>query len=369
MTRLTATGRYSLQWYEQRANYSTSTLGINYPWINNHQGGESVNYLISGTYNTTIVENDLTLIASLGITRIRAWGQLEAVMSWNGTAFSWNASSQANLDDFLTRCNNHGLSVILVIGDGKSSGGNTSLDGKFRWSFVTGSNTAYVMALQTFVTYYKAHPNILMWEMQNEPYANLTFSANAQSSGATQTQVHTFLAACYTAVKAIVGTALVGLSDYEEDQQTQYQMFSSATNRANLIDDCTDVYSMHIYRKDQSQVVDFRTLTSKPKWCSEVGSYNYSDPTASGHPILAYNELVSDGANGFSGISNSFSTRSISAKLVNSGFTLVMPWALCDNNSMVIHLSDGSHLIGPLSRWMQAQFTSVRGTANSRLNA
>jgi len=367
MTRLAASGRYTLQWYEQRVNYSPSTLGINYPWINNHLGGESVNYLTT-PYNTTLVENDLALIASLGITKVRAWCQLESVMSWDGTVFTFQSTYQANLDDFLTRCNNHGLSVIAVIGDGKSSGGYTNLDGKFRWTFVTGSNTAYLTALTTYINYFKAHTNILMWEIHNEPYGNLTWSANAQASGATKAQTHSFMVSCYNTVKPLT-SVYVGLSDYEESSQTQYTNFSNATNRAAYVDDCTDVYSMHIYRKDATQVFDFRALSGKPKWCTEVGSYNYYDPTASGHPIAAYDELASDGPNGISGISNPYSVRSIGADLLNAGFTLVMPWSVGDNNGMVQHMSDGTHIIRSLPTWMVSRFQQTRTRASGRLAA
>lgn len=368
MTRLTASGRYNLQWYEQRINYSSQLFGLNYPWLNNHMGGEYINYLTTN-YSTSLVEADLALIASLGITQIRAWAQLESVMDWSGSAYSLDNTYTANLDDFLTRAANHSLQVIVVIGDGKSSGAYANNDGKFRWTFVT-SSSAYLSGLTAYVNHFMTHSNILMWELQNEPYANLTFSTNAIASGVTQSQTHTFLLSCYNTVKSIVGSAYVGFSDYEEEQQTEYQMFSSAMNRANLIDDCTDVYSLHIYRKDQSQLTfDYRTLTNKPKWCSEVGSYNYYDPTASTHPIAAYNELQGDGPNGISGIDNSASVRSISAELINADFSLIMPWSISDNNGMILHNSDLSHTVKTLPAWMQGSFNHTRNTASGRNSA
>ena len=364
MPRLTATGRTVLPWYGERVNYTPATLGVNWPW-QNVSGSESVNYLAGG-YNSGSIEAALAAVAGWGVKVIRAWTPLESVMSWNGSAFAMNSTNAGNLDDFLTRCASHGLKVVAVMGDGKSDSGYTSLDGKFRWTFVTGSDAAYLTALQAYLTRFTAHPNIVMWELQNEPYANLTFSANAIASGATQAQTHTFLKACYTAAKSLTGSTLVGFSDYEEEQQAEYQMFSSSSNRQTLVDDCTDVYSMHIYRADQSQVADFRTLTSKPLWCSELGSYNYYDPTASGHPIIAYDELASDGPNGISGLSNPFSTRSIGAKLINSGFSMVMPWAYSDNPGFVLNALDGTILPGSLPVWMKAQFTSSRSAASGR---
>src|SRR5438445_1215271 len=365
MAILAATRRTPLQWYANRSAYTPQNLGMNYPWLNNHAGGSVINYLTT-QYNSTLVENDLALIASWGVKIIRAWGQLESVMDWTGNAYTINTTYAAHLDDYLTRCANHNLQVILVIGDCKSSGGYSNLDGKFRWTFVNSSST-YLSALYTYVNHFKAHANILMWELQNEPYANLTWSDNAITSGVTQAQLHEFLVSCYSVVKVIVGSTYVGFSDYEEEQQNVYQLFSNATKRTNLVDDCTDVYSMHIYRADQWQIADFRNLTGKPKWCSEVGSYNYSDPTGVSHGNQpGYNELMSDGPNGISGNSNPYSTRSIAAKLINSGFSLILPWSIGDNDSVVRHLSDGSHIVGSLGAWIQAQFNATRTLASGR---
>lgn len=366
MARLPATGRTQLAWYSRRVRYSPAVLGLNYPWINN-AGSETVNWL--DAYDFAVTESDLALIASWGITKIRAWAQLESVMGWSDAYYyGWQGDYRANLDDFLTRCTSHGLQVILVVGDGKSSGGYASLDGKFRWTFVTGNSAPYLDALTTYVSWFRSHPCVLMWELQNEPYANLTWSPNAIASGATQAQTHSFLVSCYQTVKPLVGTVYTGFSDYEEEDQAQYQLFSSAANRAVLVDDCTDVYSMHVYRGDQSQVADFRTLTGKPKWCSEVGSYNYYDPTGSDHPVPAYNELDDDSPNGISGLSNPYSVRSISAKLINSGFGLIMPWAFSDNPGLVGHNPDGTYLPGSLVGWIQSQFAS-RTAASGRQRA
>ena len=375
--RLPAAGRTVLAWNQVRVTgsgrgpgvtstaWSPSTLGINYPWIN-ADGSESVNWL-TAAYSSATVAADLAVLQGWGITKIRAWAQLESVMDWSGSAYSLDATYSPNLDDFLTRCASYGISVILVIGDGSSSGGYSNLDGKFRWTFVTGSSTAYLNGLTAYVNHYASHPNILMWELQNEPYGNLTWSANAEASGATQAQTHTFLVAAYETVKALAGSTYVGFSDYEEEQQPVYQIFSSSTNRANLVNDCTDVYSMHIYRANSGQIADFRQLTAKPKWCTEIGCYNYYDPTASTHPIAAWDELLDDsGPNGFSGLCNPPSVRDIGVKLMNSGFSLIMPWAFGDNAGMVLHTAAGGYVTGTLPAWMTGQFSAGRSAASGR---
>jgi len=365
-SRLAATGRTQLAWYQQRIRYSPGTLGLNYPWMN-VDGSETVNYL-GASYSTASVQADFAWIAALGVTKIRCWTQLEAVMSWSGSAYSFESTYASNLDDLLTRAQDAGLQVIMVIGDGESSGGYSNLDGKFRWTFVTGGYTAYLTALAAFADRYSAHSNIVMWELQNEPYGNLTFSANAIASGATQAQTYTFLAAAYATVKPVAGSTYVGFSDYEEEQQSEYQLFSSPSFVADFIDGATDVYSMHIYRANSGQVADFRTLTGKPKWCTEIGCYNYYDPTASDHPIAAYDELGNDGPNGITGLCNPPSVRDIAAKLMKAGFSLIMPWSASDNAGLVQHDSTGGYLPGSLPGWMTSQF-ATRSIASGRSTA
>jgi len=285
--------RTAIPWYQQRAIFKSANFGLNLPWLNLHNGSEAVNWL-NTSYDSTKIEADLVMIASLGITKIRTWAQLESMYNYTGGVFVENATYTANLDDFLTRCNNHGISVILVIADGKEDSAPSDLDGKFRWDLVQsgGGITVYNNAYTAYVNRFKSHTNILMWEISNEPYANLTWALYPQSLSVTKDQVHSYLQGAYTTIKATVPSALVGFSDYEEEEQTRYQTFSDATNRASYVDDCTDVYSLHIYRPDASYIADFRTLTSKPKWCTELGNLNYYDPTASAHPIAGYNELL-----------------------------------------------------------------------------
>src|SRR5262249_11172157 len=135
------------------------------------------------------------------------------------------------------------------------------------------------------------HRNIMMWEVNNEPYGSLTWSRAAQETSVTRQHVHEYLRLCYATLKSVAGDIPVGFSELEEREQDKYHLFGDAGKREALIDDCTDVYSMHFYRASPDQIEDFRSLAAKPKWAVELGSYNYSDPQAKGHPLPADDEL------------------------------------------------------------------------------
>lgn len=338
-------------WDQQPVKYTRDNLGINLPWLNRHDGTEVFNWL-NTEYNPKLIEKDLADVQSMGVTKIRSWCQVESVFEFKKDKFVLNDTYAANLDDFLDRAQKHKISVICVMGDGHYEDKPQNLDGRLRWSLLRNPEglQVYTDAYAAYVNRFKKHKNILMWEINNEPYGSLTWSASAKKLGITQTQVHTYLAESYKAIKPIAGDTLVGFSDLEEEEQTKYQLFSSEENRKTLVDDATDVYSMHIYRKDPSQVSDFRGLTDKPKWVVELGSYNYNDPKAIDHPIAASNELYNSDENFNSVIL-------LSRKLINSGFTLVMPWGFTSNDGMVTHNPDGSHSLLKLALYMKAKLT------------
>lgn len=343
-------------WDQQNVVYTPGNTGMNLPWLNLHNGSQVVNWL-NTAYDAQKVEDDLSDLQAIGIQKIRAWAQMESIFNYKNSTFILNPTYAANLDDFLNRAERHGISVILVMGDGGNEPhAPQDLDGLFRWELIqngSAGDMVYARAYAAYLNRFKFHPNILMWEIANEPYSNLSFYDRPQTLGITQTQVHAYLLAAYKALKPLAGTIPVGFSDYEEEQQTKYQLFSSAAKRAALVDDCTDIYSMHIYRLTASQVADFRTLTAKPKWATELGSYNYNDPTASDHPLPANGELFQTDAN-----FNSFI--SISHKLLNSGFTLLMPWSWGDNPGMVKHNADGSHTLYKLPLFLKDQLLHNR---------
>ena len=142
----------------------------------------------------------------------------------------------------------------------------------------------------------------------------------------------------------------MGISELEEEEQEMYQIFSDTEKRRMFIDDVTDVYSMHIYRNNASQVADFSNLTGKPKWVVELGAYNYDDPYAKEHPVPGFSEL-------FDTNKNYNATIDISRKLLNSNFTIIMPWAFTSNNGMVRHNTNGSHELLKFAQFMKKQLT------------
>lgn len=338
-------------WSEKPVNYTTENLGINLPWLDLHDGGVAVNWL-NVKYDSRLIDQDLAVIRAMGITKTRSFCPLESVYNFNGT-FVLNENYARNLDDFLDRADNYGISVILVMGDGNYEGEPNDLDGKLRWELVQNPEGVqiYKNAYIDYINRFKNHKNILMWEIVNEPYGSIVWSYRAKELNVTQEQVHTFLLRSYQAIKPLAGDVPVGISDLEEEEQEKFQIFSNPDKRRLLVDDVTDIYSMHIYRNYAYQIADFRNLTDKPKWVVELGAYNYYDPNTIDHPIPGLDEL-------FDTEKNYNATVSIARKLSNSGFTLIMPWSFTSNNGMVLHNTDGSHTLLKLAQFMKDQLAN-----------
>ena len=342
-------------WSEKPVSYTAENLGINLPWLDLHNGGVATNWL-NVKYDSKLIDQDLAAVRAMGITKIRSFCPLESVYNFNGT-FVLNENYARNLDDFLDIADNYGIDVICVMGDGNYDGRPNDLDGKLRWELIQNPEglQIYKNAYIDYINRFKNHKNILMWETVNEPYGSITWSYSAKELNVTQDQVHVFLLQSYQTIKPLVGNVPVGISDLEEEEQEKYQIFSNPDKRRLFIDDVTDIYAMHIYRNNASQVADFRSLTNKPKWVVELGAYNYDDPYAIEHPIPASNEL-------FDTEKNYNATIQISKKLSNSGFTLIMPWSLTSNNGMVQHNPDGSHTLLKLAQFMKGQLTDHSDT-------
>lgn len=335
-------------WYARPVAYTTQNLGINYPWLN----ASDITW-INTNWNQTKVFADLDAAKAMNVKKIRAWVTVDALYPFDGTNYgAINSTYAANVDSFLNYAATDGLSVIIVMADGNSQTQPASYNGKVQWSlFQSQAGIAKYAALFTdYVARFRSHTNILAWEIMNEPYGSGTnsgFSAYATSLGITNTQVHTWLQTMYATVKGGDNFQRpVMFSDYEEEEQTKYQVFSSASFRAQWVDDCTDVYSMHIYRPSAANMADFRNVTGKPKWLSEVGNINYSDPTGASHNNFpGHNELYSP--------SNAPAVRDLMTKALNSGFSLCMPWSLADNQ-YIVDYSTGNPILTDLGLWIKS---------------
>lgn len=336
-------------WSNQAVVYTPDNLGISLPWLDLHNGTEEINWL-NTKYKPKLIENDLTTIQSMGITKVRAFCQMESIFNYTNGEFVLNEEYAKNLDDFLNRAEKHGIAVICVLGDGNYDGSPKDLSGNFHWDLIQKPEglQVYKDAYVAYIDRFSSHRNILMWDIFNEPYGSLTWSFSAKALKITPDQVHSYLLQSYKVVKPLAGNAFVGFSDIEEEQQSIYQLFSDPNKRKKLVDDCTDIYAMHIYRALASEVADFRSLNGKPKWVLELGNYNYSDPEAIEHPIPADHEL-------YNPEENYIAVTQISRKLLNSGFTLIMPWGFASNNGMVKHNPDGSHTLLKLAQFMKDQ--------------
>ena len=339
-------------WEIEPVEWTAETLGINLPWLDRHTGDDfrSVSNWFDSSYDSKLVAADLAAIEAMGIRRIRSFCLMEWVFAFRDGAFREVPANTRNLDDFLNRAADCGIEVIPVMSDGNSGGGPAG-DG-FNWQLIQHREglDVYADGYAAYVARFSRHKNIGMWEIHNEPYGALTWGTVPKSLGVTQEQVHEYLRVAYTRLKPLAGTVPVGFSEMEEQQQDKYHLFGNAAKRQLLVDDCTDVYAMHIYRAWPDEVEDFRSLDGKPKWAVEVGSYNYWDPWAVHHPVVGRDELYHEDKN-----YRAF-TR-LAQKLRNSGFTLIMPWAFSSNPGLVKHNVDGSHRFGALAQYMKRALT------------
>jgi hypothetical protein len=358
----TAVQRPTPAWDDRRAVFLPSNLGINVFQVNQH-GGADPNHWLTTPYDVNKVEADLSLLASLGIRILRVWAPVECVIAISGSAAPRANAFARNLDDFLARCRTYGMSCVLVMGDGHATRRPIPPhDGKFLWEMIQSRDgrRRYADASVAYVNRFGPSGRVYCWEIANEPYGNLTWASYPQALGITKDDVHAYLQTSYEAIKRVVSDP-VGFSELEEEEQHKYRVFSDAQVRETYIDDCTDYYSMHIYRARAAQMGDFRGLTTKPKYLSEVGHYNYKDVTGEYHAGQPANlELLAERENMQAVID-------LCTKAVNSGFALVMPWDLSVNPGMFVHHPDGAHTIKALPRWMQSVLLAAhRESATSR---
>lgn len=336
---------------EKPVTYTSDNLGINLPWLDLHNGKEVSNWL-NTKYNTKLIDDDLSEIRSLGVTKVRTFCQMESIYNFSNGRFVLNELYAKNLDDYLNRAEKYGISVVCVIGDWNYNETPKDLEGFIHLDLIRTKEgqQVYKDAYISYINRFKIHKNILMWEIVNEPYASLTWSPSARELNITPQIVHAFLVQSYNTIKALAGNTFVGFSDLEEEQQSIFKLYSDPNKRKTFVDDCTDVYAMHIYRASSSEVADFSNLNDKPKWVLELGSYNYYDSDGSEHPFPAFNELYDQNENYVAVVQ-------ISRKLINSGFTLIMPWSFTSNSGMVKHNSDGSHTLYRLTQFIKDQLS------------
>ena len=338
---------------EKDPRINSGNFGINFAWMNNHDGSESTAWM-GDQYNDRRIQDDLNGITNLGINKIRVFIPIDSVMTYNGTGFVWSEPERTNLKDFMDACLVRNLSVVVVMSAGNHDGNYKTLDGKFRWPLLKSqpSINAYLEAEKEYIEFTDGHI-ISMYEFMNEPYGELTWSPGAKASGVTKDEVHNFLKQSYDAAKKWTNTP-IGFSDLEEEEQYEkdgkpkYQVFSDVSNREKYIDDCTDIYSMHIYRPDSSYMANFTSMNSKPKWLTEVGGLNYYDPEAKIWPMPGHNELYS--------VTEDFkAVKTITDKALDQGFQSVYVWSWSSNIAMVKHNRDGSHTPTDLALWIKYQ--------------
>jgi len=194
----------------QKIIYTEENLGINLPWLDLHNGNVAHEWLGS-KYNSKLIDQDLATIRSLGVTKIRSFTTMESIYNFENGTFSLNEDYAKNLDDFLDRADNYGMSVILIMGDMHYER-NPDIGGKLHLDMIQKSEglDAYKRAYIDYVNRFKRHKNILMWEIVNEPYGSMTWSKAAKELNLTQEQVHTFLKQSYQAIKPLADNIKAG---------------------------------------------------------------------------------------------------------------------------------------------------------------
>jgi len=330
--------------------FSANLLGMNYAFPHDHGKGQNIYWLGTG-FDFRLIDQDMAEMARIGFRRVRLWAPIDSLYVVDVVHFKESEAAVQDLHRLLDLADRYDMQAILVMGDAHSQVAPKPFDGKFRWDIIQSPAgiAAYQMAVERYMREFRRHSNILMWELHNEPYANLTWSAFPQLCGITDDHIHTFLRQIYLAAKELAGPTLVGISELEELQQEKYRMFSNPNRRASFVDDVSDVYSVHIYRSRVEQLSDLSGMVGKPKWCSELGSYNYVDETGESHcGQAANNELRQEEAN--------FETvRALIPALIAMGFELIMPWSFTDNDGMILHQLDQTHKWKSLSTWMHRQ--------------
>jgi hypothetical protein len=349
--------RHILHGLHARPVFNASNLGINYNRMNQHDEnylGDDPHHWLTIPYDVELVEGDLQLLTALGIRLLRIWTPIEVVVTVVRGEVGEPTAYADNLRDFLSRCANHDIEVIIVMGDGHQSyPPEPPYDGKMFWELLLSAEgiEQYAEAYVSFAERYEGICKIHSWEIANEPYGNLTWASYPQELGITKEHVLSYLTTVYRALKQVVDEP-VGFSDIEEQEQAKYRTFSDPRNREFYVDECTDYYSMHIYRATSSQVANFEGLTNKPKFLSEVGHYNFDDPTGEAHAgVIASKEMLRE-------VPNMQAVIDIGTVALNSGFSFIMPWDWSINPGMVEHHPDGSHTIKSLVRWMSSGITA-----------
>jgi hypothetical protein len=315
--------------------------------LNDHQGNQRVNWIGDG-FDLGLVTADLDVLHDLGVERIRAFCQLESVMALDGNQFVFDAARLDDLHAFLGAAAARQMHVILVMGSGDVARSPVDFDGRFRWPMIREIDglATYRDAIHAYVGELRAHPNVLAWETFNEPYATLAASSGLKRSRIDADSVHLYLMTAYQAVKEADAARPVTFSDLEEEEQPKYRLFSDDARRRAYVDDCTDIYSMHVFRARVDQLFAWDSVVDRPKWCVELGSYNYRDRTGRDHGGQpAALELYDEDA-------NSQAVQELGWALLTMGFSLVMPWSMADNPGMFVHNLDGTHSVGRLPRWM-----------------
>ena len=156
--------------------------GVNLPW--NNYGDFGNHYQWGNMYNSAAMESQLSAIAAKSFNTVRIWVYADGRTSpeWSaptpaGSPTGHDSQFFANMDDFLQRCSNKNLFVILSLWDHAMLRSNPSA-GQYaahHESVITDSakRAAWMNnVLGPLISRYANHARVLSWEVYNEPEWN-----------------------------------------------------------------------------------------------------------------------------------------------------------------------------------------------------
>ena len=172
--------------------------GVNLPWYNYGDFGN--HYQWGNMYNSGEMEIRLSAIAAKSFNTVRIWVYADGRTSpeWSaggagGSPTGHDTQFFANMDDFLQRCSNKNLYVILSLWDHYMLNNVTSAGqyaGHHEQVITDSAKRAAWMnnVLGPLVDRYKNHARVLSWEVYNEPEWNCS---NLPGGGGTTYMVTT----------------------------------------------------------------------------------------------------------------------------------------------------------------------------------